>query len=249
MKWGTLAGIINSLLAILIFRSRSYRGVRNFRTLVFCYSINRKENTGMSKFRTLMGLAVIVGMFAISAAPASAWFQSAGTATQGVGSAGSTTFGDEEAAVTCEKAEGGWRIDEFTKQAATTLGQHQLISVSKWNNCTAFGFLGAEVTPCQLQLIQTAKGQTTGVLGTVITGCTVTVKGQCQIKVAPAGNSNLKEIKLANSGANLVGTVNVSGITSTATSLGGFGCTGITNLTNKVGTEKGVVTGVGLKEV
>ena len=204
----------------------------------------------MLRSRTVSGVIISVGLFVVLVTPASGWFQSGGILTRGIVTSAPITYGDEEAAATCEKTEGGWIIQEATKNEATTLGQDLLVSVSKWNNCSAFGFVGGTSKPCQLEEVQKLKGQTVGILVNVVTECIVKITGQCEIKIpASALNRGLKEVKLANSGANLVDTFNVSGVTSTATPLGGFGCPGVTNLTNKVGTIKAVITKVGVKEV
>ncbi len=206
----------------------------------------------MSKFRVLFGLTVMIGLLAISASSASAFFSSAnnGTATQGKGTAGSTTFTDEGASVTCTSAEGTWKL--ATAKQSKTVNIHVNASFAKpagWKGCKSS--LGeAEVSECELQVKQVKSEEHKG-LGSVVKGCEVKASG-CTITVPPGSggsNENLKEIFGENSGSNLKSKVNVEGITSEAK--GGIICElgGITNAKNKVGKEKGEVLGELLKEV
>jgi hypothetical protein len=199
-------------------------------------------------------------MFAVSVAPAGAWFKAlTAGATSGPGHAGSTTFTDQGASVTCEKAEGAWQIRSTGKvsergsgpgQQLTKEGPHLDLIVSKWNNCTAFTFINSTVSPCILQLEQPNKGQLTGLTGTVVTECIVTATGNCELKVAPeAANEHLKTITIENVGTTVVANVAVTGVTNTSRSLGGLGCVGVKTGKNSVGEEKaGEVVGEKLNE-
>jgi hypothetical protein len=198
--------------------------------------------------RTLLGLAVVAGLFAIAVAPASAWFQSNGKATTGKATLGTTTFTDEGATWTCEKGEGAWGIQELTKGTPTTLGQTLRLSMSKWNGCFFFGAEGAPVKPCTLQLTQLTKGATTAALA-VVTECVITVAGQCQFKIGTEGNEALGKVELSNDGSELVAGLDLGGITSTATSLGGAGCEGVKTSKNKSFELTATLVGETLKEV
>jgi hypothetical protein len=203
----------------------------------------------MTRLKLVFGLAVIVGMFAVSVVPASAWFKSlTAGATSGAASTGTVTFSDEASTIDCEKVEGAWQVRTTGKlaervegpgQQITKEGPHLDVMVSKWKGCTAYGFIGAEVKPCVLQMEQPNKGQTTGVTLSVATECTAVATGNCELKVAPEANEHLKTVTLENAGPNLVATFALTGVTSTSTPLGGLGCVGIKNGKNSIGTWKG----------
>jgi hypothetical protein len=200
-----------------------------------------RGETDMSKGKIILGLSIMVAMMAFSAVSASAfWESNPKGSTTGKGSAGKTTFKDEGAEVTCEKAEGEWRI------AAS--GAELILNVKSWNKCTAFGFVGATVKPCEFEL-SSAKGNQNAV-GKVVTECLVTATGNCALKAPKTkSNENLSKVVLSNSGSNQVDAVAVTGITSEAEKLGGLGCVGVTNLKNKVGEETGTVTNEGVKAI
>jgi hypothetical protein len=199
----------------------------------------------MSKTRAVFGLVVIIGLFVISAAPASAWMQSLNKGTTGKGSAGQTTFTNEGATIRCEKVEGEWQIRTSGKitervkgpgQQLTKEGPHEDIVIKTANQCTAFGFAGAELKPCVYQAEQPEKGGGVATWSQV-SECVVVAKGNCEVKlVAEAANEHLKTITLENSGTNDKLLAKVTGITTVATSLGGLGCVGIKNLKNATGT-------------
>ncbi len=199
----------------------------------------------MSKSKAMFGMAVIVGLFAFAASPAFALFESENAKTTGPGTAAETTFTDEGATVVCKASTGEWSIFSLTKQEATKTGAHQVIKVTKWGTCTAFG-ISATVKPCSFELKQ-SPGSNKAV-SSVLTECIITVSGACEIKVpASAANTNLTKVDLTNVGKNMEANVNVAHITSTANKIGIFGCPGITNLTNSNSTEKGIVIGEGEK--
>jgi hypothetical protein len=216
----------------------------------------------MRKIKALVGLAVMVGLLATTASSALALFSSTnGKSTTGKGFAGTTTFKDEEATVTCAKAVGTWKLTKgargsevATAKGAENINLHVNSSTAKpagWENCTTKIIIevAAEVSECELQVKQTAVGQVKA-LGSVLKGCVVTVPGNCKINVpAVAANEGLKEIFNENkkpTAENLLSKVNVTGITSEAESLGGLGCVGIKPLKNAAGAEKGEVTGEGV---
>jgi hypothetical protein len=203
----------------------------------------------MSKARVCFGLAVIVGMFVVSVAPASAWFKAlTAGARSGTHHAGVATVTIQGSSVTCEKLEGAWQIRTTGKvgerstgpgQQLTKEGPHEELIVSKWNKCTAFGFVGATVSPCIIQLEQPNKGQTTGFTLSVVLECKVVATGNCELKIAPeAANEHLKSVSGENSGPNVKDVLAGTGITSTSTSLGGLGCVGVKTLKNAEGALK-----------
>jgi hypothetical protein len=219
----------------------------------------------MSKIKALFGLAVMVGLLAITASSASALFSSEnGKTTTGTGTAGLTLFTDQAATVECESAAGAWKLTKGRKGSEVETGTEAenlrlrvAASPNGWKNChsSISKAITAEVSECELQVKETKKvpsGSGKGA-GEVITGCTVTVPNNCRIKVPPengkGSNEGLEEVLNENSGTSLLSKVNVKGILSEAESLGGFGCAGIKKSPNTEGSEKGEVTGLHLKQV
>ncbi len=207
--------------------------------------VTRRHNK-MSKSKAMFGMAVIVGLFAFAASPAFALFESENAKTTGTATAAGLTFTDESATQDCKAATGEWSIFSLTKQIATKTGAHEIIQISKWGTCTGLGF-PETAKSCDVELKQ-ALGSNKAVLS-VLSECSFIVAGLCEIKVpASAANSNLTKVDLTNVGKNLEANLNIGHITSTATSLG-IGCIGITNLTNSVGTFKGIIVGEGEKSI
>ncbi len=199
----------------------------------------------MSKTKAIIGSGVVIGLVAFAASPAFALFESSNAKTTGSSSATEMSFTDEGLTFICKSVVGEWSIFSLTKQEATKKGAHQVLKVTKWGTCTAFG-TNLTMKPCSLELKQSS-GSNKAVLS-VLTECVFTAPSTCEIKVPVTKNSNLTKIDFTNVGTNLEMNFKVEGITSTATSLG-LGCMGITNLTNKVGTLKGVIIGEGEKFV
>ncbi len=168
-------------------------------------------------------------------------FSSEGGKSQGKIKAGATTFTDEGATVTCESAMGQWKL-------AGALNIFVGASTAKpagWEKCKTSIGTTAEVSACEFQLDAGAPGTATLLFRT---SCISTSPGNCRIKV-PVTGEKLGKTTLKNEGTNLLSKLEVEGIASEAESLGGFGCLGISNLKNKTGKEKGVVTLEGIKEV
>jgi hypothetical protein len=189
----------------------------------------------MTKIKALLGFTVLVALLAISAAPAFAQYSSTSTATSGKGSAGKTTFTTGTLAVTCVKSEGEWKLAKNTENTAMN------IFAAKWNECKASLGNSAKVKECEFQVKQPTKGVTTGLLGSVITGCTITAL-LCVITVEKAGNETLGSVSQENSGSNLKAKVAVTGITGTYK-----GCLLSEKL--KEGKEVGEVLGEGVKSI
>jgi hypothetical protein len=195
----------------------------------------------MTKIKALLGLTTLVVLLAISATPASAQYESTSTETEGNGSAGKTTFTTGTLSVTCEKAEGRWKIRLKTKQEKSKRGEHLNLLVQKWNNCKNSIFGGATVKECEPQQKQPVIHVTTELLMDVVTGCEVKAIG-CVITVPAAGNENLGKITQETSGANLKGKYEVKEI------LGTYKGCGLAEK-EKTGKEVGETLGEGVKAV
>jgi hypothetical protein len=185
----------------------------------------------MHMFKIKM-LTVLVGMaatFALSAAPASAWFSS--TQSQGkikVISSGEFNYAGQ-GFVKCPPSEivAQWHIQKSgpikVQQGATTEGPHLQIQVKNWGpECEAV--VGTtkvapgevSVKECDFQLVQ-VKGSLSPT-GGVVTPCLIKIGALCEIQV-PAGmetssesgkgiNVGLSKAKLENKAPNIFGTVN-----------------------------------------
>jgi hypothetical protein len=196
----------------------------------------------MSRLKLLSVLAGFVAVLAVSATPASAWWESNGTGTTGKAVVTeSGTFIDKAGSVTAEvkcppnEIVGTWSIqtkgeikihNKEGKQEETKFGPHLHLNITSWGpNCVAtiggtkFKAGEVKVTPCELQLVQ-QKGSFTATAG-VVTACRIEVS-ICTI-IIPAGmekqqgsnegiNVGLKEVTLSNSGSNQIDKVNVTGI-------------------------------------
>jgi hypothetical protein len=194
----------------------------------------------MSRLKTLSVLAGIIASLAISVTPAYAVFKSKNGSTQGTGHAilsGSFKYASQ-GTVECEPKtiEAKWQIQTAGqikehqingKQEPTTEGPHLNIQIKNWGTCKAIisgSTLPANVKPCELQLVQTAKGVLTAT-GGVVTPCIVKAgeptKPTCEIQI-PAGietaaesgvgiNVGLKENTLKNTAAGLLGKTNITG--------------------------------------
>jgi hypothetical protein len=181
--------------------------------------------------KALLGLTTLVALLAISAAPAFATYTSTTKELKGTGSAGKTTFTTGTLSVTCEKAEGTWKI-------AATGSKTINIFAEKWNNCKNNIFGGATVKACEFSVEQKA-AETTNLLSNVITGCEIKALG-CTITVPSAGNTGLKKVTQANVGATLEAKAEVVEILGTYKS-----CTLAEK--EKTGKEVGTVLGTGVK--
>jgi hypothetical protein len=211
--------------------------------------------------------AAALTVLAISAIPASAWFE-------GVkGTSGAATFGPSTLEanpstggnITCTKAEGAWVIESTGKlkeqfepstkgQKPTKQGPHQTFWISKWNQCASAGAGGAVpviLSPCVIQIAQPAKGSgTSGVYGSVGTPCKVNIevevaKGvvvKCEINFPTEGNETLTPATVSKiSGTETQAFSAITNLTSTtSTECASLGISG-----GKAGKFKGTVTAVG----
>jgi hypothetical protein len=164
----------------------------------------------MFRLKTLGVLAGMIAVLAISASPASAWWEATGKQWKGpVRVIASGAFVDGEgtgaARVECPPAgvEATWSIqtkgqikihEKEGKQEQTKVGPHLHIKVLKWGSeCKATvgssEFKKVTVSPCELQLVQERGSFVAN--GGVVTECVVKVNEEsgatfCEIRV-PAG--------------------------------------------------------------
>jgi hypothetical protein len=164
---------------------------------------NDKESSEMSKIKALFGLTVMVGLLAaITASSASALFSSTNSKAVGQGKASGMTFIDGSASIECASAALTWKLtkgqgaNEVSQlKGAENLDLHVNASNAKpagWENCKSNSSLGTvnEVSGCELQLKQTAKGQKKQT-GSILTTCAVTTKditGTCIVGFKGSGN-------------------------------------------------------------
>jgi hypothetical protein len=204
----------------------------------------------MLKAKLVAVFSAMIAVLAISAAPALAEFQSAGTETKGAGKSGELVLEGGGGTLTCATTEGEWTI--LSGGVAATKGNTLALAIKKYNTCKVKSSSIKEVTPssikeCTLRLTQAA-GETKA-KGSVAAECTVVVKVlflTCTLSVPAENGTTNKEIltnTLANSGANLIVTAADTGITTEPKG----SCLGITKTTE--GKQKATVTAVGVKEV
>jgi hypothetical protein len=181
----------------------------------------------------IKALAILIGMaatFALSAAPASAWFSS--TQTQGkvkVISSGEFAYAGQ-GFIKCpaSEIEAQWHIQKKgpikLQQEVTTEGPHLQIQVKNWgSNClaeigtTKVGAGELKIKECGVQLVQ-VKGSLSPT-GGVVTPCLIKLGSLCEVQV-PSGmetssesdkgiNVGLSKGKLENKASNIFGTINV----------------------------------------
>ncbi len=156
----------------------------------------------MFRLKTLSVLAGMIAVLAVSAAPASAWWEATGKQLKGpvkVVTAGTFVDGGTEVTCPANETQATWSIqtkgqikdheNQLTgKQVQTKFGPHLNIKIYNWGAaCKAkigtVGEFAAEVKPCELQLVQQKESLTA--TGGVVTTCVVKA-GPCVIQV-PAG--------------------------------------------------------------
>jgi hypothetical protein len=179
----------------------------------------------MFKIKLLTGLAALVAAFAVTAAPASAWFESNSTKTTGRIKTfpETTTFRTVTGGPPLEcKRTGGeapageWEILTQSGTPAKA-GPNEKLTISKWGHCTGPASLPLKVK-CSLLVSQPSKGSTKAT-GGVQTGCEVVLENggtnKCTITVSSQTNQGLKAITLAEGLSNEVEiSSEVTGITS-----------------------------------
>src|SRR6202140_3225595 len=185
----------------------------------------------MSRLKTLSVIAGIFAMLALSAAPASAIWESNNGQTTGtvkILKTGEFTYSTGGATVKCPNAaeikvqwqiQGAGQIKE--QQKITTKGPHLQLQVKSWGKCEAIvgtTKLPATVSECAFQLVQQA-GVMKATGGVSKRPCVIKAE-PCQIQV-PIGmektqnsgtgiNVGLKEIELANVGKNQLDKVKIT---------------------------------------
>ncbi len=183
----------------------------------------------MSKTKFVLGMSMVVALFAFTATPALArWTNHKG---KGAAKSGEGTLTYEGASVKCASATGSYKVNS----EGTALVLEEIV----WKECKGLG-LKAEVTCASLELKQPEKegtktGKATG--AQISTTCTVVIPGACTITITTTGNTNLLGITLTVSGSNVNVNVAVVNITATAT---GSGCAlgGISKEKTTTATEK-----------
>jgi hypothetical protein len=190
-------------------------------------------------------LAIIAGMIAtlaVTAAPAFAEFQSAGSESKGKAKVGAITIEGGGATLTCTGAEGTWTILSGGK--ASTKGTNEQLAFEKYSGCkvkTSQITATPTVFPCTLELTQAA-GKNKAV-GSIVGSCKIETKVLFLTCTITATGSNLVENTLENVGANDVITANDGGITSKPAG----SCPGVKE--TNTATEKAVATAEGQKWV
>ncbi len=184
----------------------------------------------MSKTKFVLGLSMVVALFAFTATPALAHFAKAGSKGTGK-SGGEGTLTYEGGTVKCANAEGTYKVNS----EGTALTLEGIV----WKECKGLG-LEAKVTCATLELKQPSKegtetGKATG--AQTSSECVVKIAEACTITIPTAGNTELKTISLKKSGSNVDAKVEVTGITATAK---GSGCAlgGIAKEKTTLATEK-----------
>jgi hypothetical protein len=192
------------------------------------------------KTKAVLGLSMVVALFAFTATPALArWTNHGG---KGAGHSGEGTLTYEGGIIKCATAEGSYKVNSE--------GTVLTLEGIKWNKCKALS-LEATVTCASLEMKQptkegTEKGKAKG--SQVSSVCVVKAPG-CEISIPTEGNKELETISMKKAGANIEASVEVKGITATAKgtgcALGGISKEKTTSATEKVGSLIG--EGVGLE--
>jgi hypothetical protein len=206
-------------------------------------------------------LAVCAGallVLAISAIPASAWFDARTSgATQGnfhSGGAGVLTS-PTGGVILCSKASGAWHIEssgkisgqQKTEQFLTKQGPHLGLTISKWEGCQSSTGIPVTVSPCLLQFEQPVKGVNSGT-GSVGTACVLKIPATgCEFEVGNAGNEFLKAASYTAVGLNVEAKGLIEGITITVSAAKKTECelAGIT--ANKENKFKGILIAEGVE--
>jgi hypothetical protein len=197
------------------------------------------------KAKLLLGLALAMSVLAVVAAPASAQWQS--KTGQQKGRAVSTTPGTLEGGggtVTCESAEGIWKLPQ-AKQTKGGGYSTLKLAITRWNNCKAANF-EAKVSQCEFELKQPQRQEQKVLSSQLSPKCTVEVPiASCTISFGSQSNQNLGSVTLSNVGQNQLDVFNITGITQTVNS----GCEGVGIKGSNTGTLKAEVTLEGVNVV
>src|ERR1700686_1385283 len=185
----------------------------------------------MSRLKTLSVLAGTFAMLAVSAAPASAIWESNNGQTTGtikVIATGEYTYSTGGASLRCPnvaEVKAQWQIQGAgqikEQQKITTKGPHLQLQVKEWGKCEATigtSKLPATVSECDFQLVQQA-GIFTATGGVSKSPCVVKAE-PCQIQVpigmektqnsGPGINVGLKTISLSGEGKNQLDKANIT---------------------------------------
>jgi hypothetical protein len=173
------------------------------------------------KGKMLFGLAMMVGILAVSAAPAAAqWETTNGGQIKGPAHAGNGAFEGGGGTVSCESAQGIWKASLPQKTQQSKLISSIKLHVTRWNTCKTAPFgTTAAISQCEFELKQPQKGEQIIVGSLLSPHCTVEADtvffGICVITFQSQNNQNLGKISLSNSGANQIDKVEITGITTT----------------------------------
>lgn len=176
----------------------------------------------MKRIKALFGLATLLGLLAIAAAPASAEWESTNGATHGpsrlvTGGQAQFMIAPGTPVLVCLKVPDEWKIRKQEKTQEPVLRGAHLNITAKWEECTVT-VLGIKVpvtvSGCELQLRQPAGVFTAE--GSVVSTCVIKIntKPNCTIEVQPAGNQQLHKIGLTNVTEGQEDKAEVTGITS-----------------------------------
>jgi hypothetical protein len=176
----------------------------------------------MQQARLIAMFSVALLALAISAIPASAWFQATtNNATQGLFHSGSgSVLTGGAGPISCSKASGAWHIEssgklqgrQKTEQFLTKEGPHLGLTISKWDGCS-IGGIEAKVLPCLVQLEQPIKGVNTGT-ASVDLSCLIEIPAiDCKFSVpATAENAQLATVAYSKAGANVIVIARLTGV-------------------------------------
>ncbi len=189
----------------------------------------------MIKIKLLVGVAALLAVTALSAAPAGAWFKSLNGTSQGKVQSSKTELNAGGAKVSCESAEGEWHLqsagvwwehEKEGKQVKTLEGPHLYIKITKWNKCkatVALESVAATVEPCEFQLKQPEKGVNKGT-ATLVSACVIKAALKptaCVITVAAGDHSGTNELLKEISGENSESLTEVLGTAEVAEGIHG----------------------------
>jgi hypothetical protein len=164
----------------------------------------------MLKMRMPLLFAAVVCAFALSAAPAMAFteFQQKQAKSGNQGKGPEQVFKTKAGEVKCTevKSNGG----------STQIKSGQAFVEAKYENCTAFTFVGAEISPAKYNFHAQGKVSVTN---------TILIKASgCEVEVSPEGNKEQKEITFTNNNPGITLKSNVTGIVYKVNKNGGGLC-------------------------
>lgn len=167
----------------------------------------------MMAARTLFVVSAIACLMGISAATASAEFETTNGKTEGAGVGSEIVIGGGGLASKCIKVAYTFQEKKGKPQELVKLGPHETYWFTTWNECSLNG-LEVKVSESKVQAENTTKGiiPSTGTVK-VESGMTLSA-GFCVVKIpAIEANEHLGKVGLSNSGTNQVAKLEVAGAT------------------------------------